>query len=98
MLFGNPSSDGSNGVPYLPDFWRAIGPYLPPRNAAVLLNNTLYFDGHGITQALIVLLLYLVVAGTALGFLDWFRTPKIPVSPQTEAEAAAGTIPIGSPP
>ena len=33
ILVGNPSSGGANGVPYLPTFWRDIGPYLPPRTA-----------------------------------------------------------------
>ena len=37
ILFGNPSSGGANGVPYLPAFWRDIGPYLPPRNGYILL-------------------------------------------------------------
>ncbi|GAB3167191.1 hypothetical protein [Streptomyces incanus] len=63
-----------------------------------LIRNTICFDGHGITQALIVLLLYLVIAGAALGFLDRFRTPKLPVAPETEAEAAAVTVPIGAAP
>ncbi|MER5432840.1 hypothetical protein [Streptomyces sp. NPDC002588] len=98
MLFGNPSSGGANGVAYLPAFWRDIGPFLPPRNAYILLRNTIYFDGHGITQALTVLLLYGVIAGAALGLLDWFRTPEIPVSPETEAEAASVTVPIGAAP
>jgi hypothetical protein len=84
--------------PNLPAFWRDIGPFLPPRNAYILLRNTIYFDGHGITQALIVLLLYLVIAGAALGFLGWFRTPELPVAPETEAEAAAVTVPIGAAP
>ena len=30
VQFGNPSSGGANGVPYLPAFWNAIGPFLPP--------------------------------------------------------------------
>jgi hypothetical protein len=30
ILFGNPANGGANGVPYLPAFWRDIGPYLPP--------------------------------------------------------------------
>ncbi|MEV6728478.1 hypothetical protein [Streptomyces sp. NPDC051364] len=98
MLFGNPSSGGANGVPYLPDFWRTIGPYLPPRNAYILLHDTIYFDGHGTTQALLILLAYLVIPGAALGFLDWFRTPEIPVTPETETEATAMTVPIGAPP
>ncbi|WP_189133585.1 hypothetical protein [Wenjunlia tyrosinilytica] len=66
--------------------------------AHTLLRNTIYFDGHGTAQALIILLLYLVIAGAALGLLDWFRTPEIPVAPETEAEAAAVTVPIGAAP
>ena len=31
ILLGNPSSGGATGVPYLPTFWRDLGPYLPPR-------------------------------------------------------------------
>ncbi|WUH90883.1 hypothetical protein OG900_12805 [Streptomyces sp. NBC_00433] len=96
VFFGNPSSGGANGVPYLPAFWRDVGPYLPPRNAYILLRNTVYFDGHGTTQALIVLLLYLVIPAIALGFLDWFRTPDIPIAPDTEAEATALTVPVGA--
>ncbi|KQW15498.1 hypothetical protein [Streptomyces sp. Root369] len=95
MLFGNPSSGGANGVPYLPAFWRAIGPYLPPRNAYILLRNTIYFDGHGTTQALTVLLLYLVVPAVALVLLYKFRTPDSPVTPQTEAEATSVAVPVG---
>lgn len=95
MLFGNPSSGGANGVPYLPAFWRDIGPYLPPRNAYILLRNTIYFDGHGTTQALVVLLLYLAVPAIALVFLDRYRTPKIPVTRETEAEATALAVPVG---
>jgi hypothetical protein len=45
MLFGNPSSGGPTGPPYLPTFWRDIGPFLPSRNAYILLHNTLYFRG-----------------------------------------------------
>ena len=95
MLFGNPSSGGANGVPYLPAFWRDIGPYLPPRNAYILLRNTIYFDGHGTTHALTVLLLHLVVPAVALVLLYKFRTPDSHVTPQTEAEATAVTVPVG---
>ncbi|WP_328965356.1 hypothetical protein [Streptomyces virginiae] len=95
MLFGNPSSGGANGVPYLPTFWTDIGPFLPPRNAYILLRNTIYFDGHGTTQALVVLLVYLAVPAIALALLDRFRTPEIPVTRETEAEATALTVPVG---
>ncbi|WP_405009804.1 hypothetical protein [Kitasatospora sp. NBC_01539] len=96
VLFGNPSSGGANGVPYLPAFWRDIGPFLPPRNAYLLLRNTIYFDGHGTTQALTVLLVYLAVPAIALALLDRFRTPDIPVTPETEAEAGALAVPVGA--
>ncbi|MBT1188929.1 hypothetical protein HET69_34325 [Streptomyces sp. CJ_13] len=95
MLFGNPSSGGANGVPYLPAFWTDIGPFLPPRNAYILLRNTIYFDGHGTTQALVVLLLYLAVPAIALALLDRFRTREIPLTRATEAEATALTVPVG---
>ncbi|MFJ3832808.1 hypothetical protein ACIPWI_33375 [Streptomyces sp. NPDC090046] len=95
VLFGNPSSGGANGVPYLPAFWTGIGPFLPPRNAYILLRNTIYFDGHGTTQALVVLLVYLAVPAIALALLDRFRTPEIPLTRETEAEATALTVPVG---
>ncbi|TXL85637.1 hypothetical protein [Streptomyces sp. IB2014 016-6] len=68
----------------------------PGIGAYILLRNWIYFDGHGTTQALIVLLLYLLIPGVALVFLGWFRTPQIPVTPETEAEATAVTVPVGA--
>lgn len=98
VQFGNPSSGGSNGVPYLPSFWHDIGPFLPPRNAFLLLRNTVYFGGNGITQPLTVLLSYVLVAGAALGFLDWYRSPELAVpgvDEETAAQAAAVSAPVG---
>ncbi|MBS1879715.1 MAG: hypothetical protein JST31_09395 [Actinobacteria bacterium] len=97
ILFGNPSSGGANGVPYLPDFWMTIGPFLPPRNAYLLIHNMIYFDGNGTLQPLLVLLGYLVVFGVILGVLDWRRTPTpdLGVSPATENDAAAMAAPVG---
>lgn len=91
ILFGKPSAGGANGVPYLPGFWTAIGPYLPPRNFYILLRNTVYFGGNGTAQALIILLAYLVVLAVIIGILDWRRRPdrEVPgVTHETEAEAA----------
>ncbi|MCE3555432.1 hypothetical protein LWC33_28800 [Pseudonocardia sp. RS11V-5] len=99
MLLGNPSSGGANGVPYLPGFWRDLGPYLPPRNAYLLLRNTVYFDGHGIAPHLWVLLGYLVVAGVISSLLGWFRTPRSPISADTDTQAAAmTTAAVAAPP
>ncbi|WP_159401020.1 hypothetical protein [Streptomyces sp. NRRL B-24484] len=96
VLFGNPSSGGASGVPYLPAFWRDIGPYLPPRNGYVLLHHTIYFDGHGTSQALTVLLVYLGVAAAVLIVLD-LRRPEAAV-PVDATEAAAVSVPIGATP
>jgi len=98
LQFGNPSSGGSNGAAYLTPFWNGIGPFLPPRNAFLLLRNTLYFDGHGITQPLAVLATYAVVGAVILGFLDWYRSPElsVPGLDEDDATQAAGVaIPVG---
>ena len=89
FFFGLPSTGGSNGVPYLPAFWRDIGPFLPPRNGVVLLHQTIYFGGHGTTQALAILLAYLVVFGAILVFLDRFQHSEAPASVEDAESGAA---------
>jgi hypothetical protein len=96
--FGKPSSGGANGVPYLPDFWNAIGPYLPPQNGYILPRNSVYFGGNGITRPLVVLLVYFFMLAALIGILDWYRrpAPALPaVSHETEAAAAASATPAG---
>jgi hypothetical protein len=97
ILFGKPSAGGANGVPFLPGFWLAIGPYLPPRNAYILLKNTVYFGGNGTAQALIILLAYFVVFAVILGILDWRRhtAPEGPITRETEEAVAATAVPAG---
>ncbi|MBK3636053.1 hypothetical protein JHN52_24620 [Streptomyces sp. MBT97] len=96
ILLGNPSSGGASGVPYLPAFWRDLGPYLPPRNGYILLHHTIYFDGHGTSQALINLFIYLGVAAAVLIVLDLRRTEA--EVPTDATEAAAVSVPIGAVP
>ncbi|MFE2301156.1 hypothetical protein ACFXAW_23595 [Streptomyces sp. NPDC059445] len=96
ILLGNPSSGGASGVPYLPAFWRDLGPYLPPRNGYILLHRTIYFDGHGTSQALINLLIYLVVAAAVLIVLD-LRHSEAKV-PADAMEGAAMSVPVGAVP
>lgn len=98
LQFGNPSSGGSNGATYLPSFWDQIGHIFPPRNDFLLLRNAIYFDGNGIAQPLTVLLVYALLAGGILAYLDWFRSPepKTPgITDEDAAGAAAVAIPIG---
>jgi hypothetical protein len=99
IQFGNPSSGGANGVPYLPGFWHAIGPFLPPRDAYLLLRNTVYFDGNGIGQPLAILLGYVVVCGALLFVLDWLvRIPEPSVPGIKDTDDAAVLAPVGPPP
>jgi hypothetical protein len=91
IMLGNPSSGGSNGVPYLPTFWQDLGPILPPRNGYLLLRNSIYFSGHTITQPLLVLVGYLVIFGVISAFLGNFETPKTPIEPDTDIHAAAAS-------
>jgi hypothetical protein len=51
------------------------------------MRNTVYFGGNSITQALIVLGVYFVVAAV----LSRFRTPEIPITPETERDSTAMT-------
>ena len=97
ILFGKPSSGGANGVPYLPSFWNAIGPYLPPRNAYILLRNTTYFGGNNTTEALAILLGYLVGLVAILVVLQWYRrpAPDLPITGETETATTAVAIPAG---
>ena len=92
ILFGNPSSGGSDGVPFLPAFWRDIGPFLPPRNALTAIHNTMYYNGNGITQALVILGIYAVVFGVLSQLLGSYRTPRQPVTPETDLQAASVSI------
>jgi hypothetical protein len=99
IQFGNPSSGGANGVPYLPAFWKDLGPLLPPRNAYLLLRDTVYFDGHGIGQPLTILLAYLVVAAIVLTVFDWFiDKPSLSVPGIDDETDEVVLAPVGPPP
>ncbi len=94
ILFGNPSTGGAVGVPFLPSFWRDLGPFLPPRNGLTAVHNTMYFNGHGITQALVILGVYAVVFGALSQFLGSYRTPRLPldVAPETQMQSTGMSI------
>jgi hypothetical protein len=69
------------------------------RTAAThLLRNTLYFHGHSISQALAILLIYAVVVAVAISLPGWFRSPQIPISLETQTDAAAMATPAGAAP
>jgi hypothetical protein len=98
IWLGKPSGGGANGIYYLPSFWKDLGPFLPPRNAYLLMRNTVYFHGNAIGQPLGILLAYFAVFGVALAVLNWYRkpAPELPNNtPETEQGAAAAAVPAG---
>jgi hypothetical protein len=58
VVLGNPSAGGPYPAPLLPAFWRVIGPLLPPGAGVTAVRNTVYFSGHAIGGALLVLACY----------------------------------------
>ena len=103
VFLGNPSTGGANGVAYLPPFWQSLGGALPPRNGLILIHNTLYLGGNGITKAGIILGIYVVVGFafvTIFSLVRWradqgaVLNPDAPVVDSIE-ETAVAAIPPG---
>ncbi|MEU1126707.1 DUF3533 domain-containing protein [Streptomyces sp. NPDC005899] len=85
VIAGNPSAGGAFPLPMLPDFWRAIGPALPPGAGTWVARSIAYFHGNAVTGPLLVLSAW-AVAGTLLTLLLSTRRRK----PDGAREAAAG--------
>ncbi|MCY1650728.1 DUF3533 domain-containing protein [Streptomyces sp. SL294] len=82
VIAGNPSAGGAFPLPMLPDFWRAIGPALPPGAGTWVARSIAYFEGNAVTGPLLVLSAW-AVAGTVLTLLLSMR--------RREAEGAGQT-------
>lgn len=96
IQFGNPSSGGANGSPYLPPFWDALGPFLPPRNAYLLIRDAAYFGGNNIAEPLTILLIYVVICATLLAVFDWFiDKPALTTPGIKDSTSAAVLAPVG---
>ncbi|TRV75316.1 DUF3533 domain-containing protein [Streptomyces sp. 130] len=72
VIAGNPSAGGAFPLPMLPDFWRAIGPALPPGASTWTARSIAYFRGNAVTGPLLVLSAW-AVAGTAGTLLTAMR-------------------------
>jgi hypothetical protein len=86
VIAGNPSAGGAFPLPMLPDFWRAIGPALPPGAGTWVARSIAYFKGNAVTGPLLVLSAWAVV-GTALTLLLAMRRR------QDDADGAHGDGP-----
>jgi Protein of unknown function (DUF3533) len=58
LVIGNPASGGASSPELLPGFWRDLSQFLPPGAAVTALRDVVYFNGHGMTHAAIVLGVY----------------------------------------
>ncbi|MFF9865558.1 DUF3533 domain-containing protein [Streptomyces sp. NPDC013953] len=65
VIAGNPSAGGAFPGPMLPDFWRTIGPGLPPGAGTWAARSIAYFKGNAISGSMQVLAIWAVI-GSAL--------------------------------
>lgn len=90
VIAGNPSAGGAFPLPMLPDFWRAIGPALPPGASTWTARSIAYFRGNAVTGPLLVLSAWAVV-GTVITLLMAMRKkPDAADTPDTPLAGAAG--------
>jgi hypothetical protein len=62
VILGNPSAGGAYQPSVLPPFWRAISSFLPNGAGTEAIRRIVYFDGHGITHSVVVLVTLLGAA------------------------------------
>jgi hypothetical protein len=83
LVIGNPASGGSSAPELLPGFWRTLSQLLPPGAAVTSMRDVVYFNGHGSSQALIVLAVYAVL-GAAVAMIAYsLRTRAGSAAPAT---------------
>lgn len=85
VIAGNPSAGGAFPLPMLPDFWRAIGPALPPGAGTWVARSIAYFRGNAVTGPLLVLSAWAAAGTVATLLLSMRRRPK-----ETETAAVGG--------
>lgn len=66
LVIGNPASGGSSAPELLPGFWRGLSQLLPPGAAITAMRDVVYFHGHGMTHALLVLGIYAILGATVV--------------------------------
>jgi hypothetical protein len=78
LVIGNPASGGNSAPELLPGFWRDVSQLLPPGAAITALRDVVYFHGHGMTDALVVLCLYPVLGAAVAITVNAVRTRDQP--------------------
>jgi hypothetical protein len=81
LVIGNPASGGSSAPEMLPSFWRHLSQLLPPGAANSAMHDVVYFHGHGMTGALLVLATYAALGAAVvltLSAVHGRRTSRMP--------------------
>ncbi|MEU5943592.1 hypothetical protein ABZ807_31535 [Micromonospora sp. NPDC047548] len=92
MLVGNPLSGTSTAPEMLPGWSGTFGQLLPPGAGGQLLRSTAFFDGHGATHSVSVLVTWLAL-GVVLCLASGLRTRRTAtVADTAERPAAHATV------
>jgi hypothetical protein len=73
LVIGNPASGGSSAPELLPGFWRHLSQLLPPGAAITAMRDVVYFHGHGMTHALLVLGSYAILGAAVILIVNIHR-------------------------
>jgi hypothetical protein len=91
LVIGNPASGGSSARELLPGFWRDLSQLLPPGAAITALRDVVYFKGHGMAHAAIVLGAYAVLGAIVTFIVGTVRDRSKPtVASRSPAESNLG--------
>ena len=97
LVIGNPASGGSSAPELLPGFWRALGQALPPGAAITSMRDVVYFHGHGMTHAMLVLGIYAVLGATTVIIVQIIRARSRPATASVRTASSQEDIPAPGP-
>jgi hypothetical protein len=78
LVIGNPASGGSSAPELLPGFWRELSQLLPPGAATTAMRDVVYFHGHGMAYALVVLGLWTLIGAAVVVTVNLLRARARP--------------------
>jgi hypothetical protein len=73
LVIGNPASGGNSAPELLPGFWRQLSQLLPPGAATTAMRDVVYFHGHGLANALLVLGIWLILGAAVVITVNTLR-------------------------
>lgn len=92
VIFGAPAAGGSLPRAFLPEFWAAIGPMLPPGAGTTAIRNTIYFDGNAIGGPLLVLAAYLLAGAIVVLGIRRRSRPAVDAAADIEGGSSAAAV------